>query len=118
MATQLWSIALMVIASLFSASGSVYLKIGSKHVGFNILMLIRNKPLILGIMLHVFSAGFNITALRGGELSVLVPIAALNYVWASMLAIRYLGEKMNKWKWLGTITIVVGLALIGISGAL
>ena len=108
----------MIVASMLSACGSVYLKFGSTRIKFNVLMLIKNWPLVVGIALHLVSAGLTIIAFKGGELSVLVPIAALNYVWASLLAVRYLGEKMNKWKWVGTLVIVMGLALIGVSGVL
>jgi len=28
--------------------------------------------------------------------------------------VKYLGEKMNTYKWIGIVTIIVGVALIGV----
>jgi len=114
--TTLPSIGMMILATLFSASGAIFLKKGSKSIRFSLKSI--NKNIITGGLLHTSAAILTIAAFRGGELSVLVPIAALNYVWASFLSIKYLGEKMNIYKWAGTIIIVAGIVLIGIGDIL
>ncbi len=53
-----------------------------------------------------------IGALRLGRLSVLAPITSLTYIWVAFLSVRFLGEEMNKFKWLGIFTIIVGVVLL------
>ena len=55
-----------------------------------------------------------IPALKGGELSVLYPFVALAYIWVSLLSVKFLGEKMNKVKWLGIALIILGVSFIGL----
>jgi uncharacterized membrane protein len=55
-----------------------------------------------------------IPALKGGDLSVLYPFVALAYIWVSLLSVKFLGEKMNKFKWLGIALIIIGVSFIGI----
>jgi drug/metabolite transporter (DMT)-like permease len=114
MATQLWSAALIVLSTLFSSVGSFYMKVGSGKLSFRIFSVMKNIPLVAGVGLHIFSALISVVAYRGGNLTVLVPLASLNYIWASILAVRFLGEKMNPWKWMGIIAIMVGISLLGL----
>ena len=64
-------------------------------------------------MLYIVGGILIIVALRGGEVSVLYPIIATSYIWVSFLSIYFLGEVMNAYKWLGVISIIAGIALIG-----
>ena len=118
MATQLSSIVLITLSTVISSLASFFLKVASKNFTFQIKAVIRNFPLIGAFSLHFISAIIGIIAYRGGELTVLVPLASLNYIWASILAVRFLGEKMNGWKWAGIFTIMVGITLIGLSDIL
>lgn len=118
MPTQLSSIILINISTLLSSLASFFLKIASKNFTFQIRTIIKNLPFIGAFMLYFTSAIISIIAYRGGELTVLVPLASLNYIWASILAVRFLGEKMNGWKWAGIFTIMVGITLIGLSDVL
>ena len=54
-----------------------------------------------------------ILSLRGGEVSVLFPIIATSYIWVSFLSVFFLGEKMSFFRWLGVVSIVLGISLIG-----
>lgn len=114
MTTQLWSIIVIVASTVLSSFGSFYMKIGSKSLTSNITKLVTNLPLIGGLTFHVLSGILGVIAYSGGELTVLVPLGSLNYIWASILAIYFLDEKMNRWKWLGIIFIMVGVTLIGL----
>jgi uncharacterized membrane protein len=55
-----------------------------------------------------------IYAVKHGELSVLYPFVATSYIWANLLAMKYLDEKMNKLKWLGIVFIIIGVGLIAL----
>lgn len=112
--TELWALGLVFIATVIGSFGSLLLKFGSKDFNLNIFKLLKNYKLILGLFIYVFTSVLFIIALKGGELSVLYPITSLTYVWISLLSIKYLNEKMNKFKWLGILIIMAGVALIGI----
>jgi len=107
-----FSIILIVIGTICAASGQICLKKASPNMGLNILGTIKNIPFMFGLSLYGLSMILNIVALKGAELSVLCPFGALNYVWASFLSMKYLGEHMNKWKWTGITTIIIGVIIL------
>lgn len=114
MTTQLWSVGVILASTILSSFGSFYMKVGSKNLTSSLTTLATNFALIGGLTLHALSGIMGVIAYSGGELTVLVPLGSLNYVWASILAVYFLNEKMNKWKWLGILFIVVGVTLIGL----
>lgn len=106
------SVILVVFASIMAALGQLNLKIGSARLEKNIREIIKNYALLRGIFFYGASAIIGIIALRGAELTVLYPIASLNYVWVSFLSMRFLREKMNIYKWLGVLMIIIGVSVI------
>jgi len=112
--TALWSIVMVSVAAVIGAFGAVFLKKGSQSLKFKFRSLIKNYYLISGFLLYGVSAVPFILALRGGDLSILYPIVATTYVWIAIFSIKFLGEKMNKWRWLGIALIMLGVALIGL----
>ena len=114
MATELWAIGLVISATLVGAFGPILLKKASAKKLSKISSLIRNYHLIGGVALYAVSTIMFIPALKGGDLSVLYPFVSLVYVWVSLLSIKFLGERMNKLKWLGVSLIIVGVSFIGL----
>ena len=114
MATELWAIGLVISATLVGAFGPILLKKASAKKLSKISSLIRNYHLIGGVALYAVSTIMFIPALKGGDLSVLYPFVSLVYVWVSLLSIKFLGERMNKLKWLGVALIILGVSFIGI----
>ena len=112
--TELWAAGLVIVATLVGAGGSVLLKLGSTKFSFHPMKLLCNYQLLFGLFLYAFSALFFVTALRGGELSVLYPIVSFSYVWVSLLCVYFLSEKMNIYKWAGIALIIAGVSLIGL----
>lgn len=108
------STALLLVfgATIIGAFGSLFLKKGSKDISFNIAGLITNYPLVLGIFLYVFSSVFYTIALKYGELTIIYPMTSLAYIWVALISIRFLDEKMNRYKWIGIILIIVGVVII------
>jgi multidrug transporter EmrE-like cation transporter len=115
MKTQLWAIVLVLIATSIGSLGPLFLKKGSTNLSFKFKEILANKNLLLGIFFYGLSTLMFFPALGGGELSVLYPLVALVYVWVSFLSIRFLGEKMNTFKWLGILLLIIGVTLIGFS---
>lgn len=115
MATQLWAIGLVLTATLIGAFGPILLKKGSDAFGLSVRALLRNYNIIGGVFLYGLSSLLFIPALRGGDLSILYPFVSINYVWVSLLSIKFLNERMNKLKWLGVVLIIGGVSLIGLA---
>lgn len=114
MTTQLWSILLVLFASLLASISPVLLKKASGKRLFNLKSLATNYFLFGAVILYGLGIIIFITALRGGELSVLYPISSLGYVWASLSSVKFLGEKMNRYKWIGLALIIIGASFVGI----
>ena len=109
MKIEIIAIVLVMISTILGAFGSLYLKKGS--VKFNLKNLL-NKKLIFGMLIYGLSTIFFILALKKGEVSILYPISALSYIWVSLLSVKVLKEKMNLFKWLGIILIILGVVII------
>ena len=114
MATQLWAIALVVFATLVGAFGPILLKKASAKRLSKLSSLATNYHLFGGVALYAIGTILFIPALKGGDLSVLYPFVALGYIWVSLLSVKFLGEKMNRLKWLGIALIIIGVTFIGV----
>ena len=113
MSTKLWAALTVLFTTLLTSSAQILWKKGSETLVFSITGVLTNYYLIAGILLYIIGGTLLIISLRGGELSVLYPIIATSYVWVSFLSIKFLGETMNLYKWLGIIAIIAGIASIG-----
>ena len=103
---------IMIISSIFAAFGQLSLKIGSMKLQKTLSDIFRNYAFLVGIIFYGLSTILTIIALKGEELSVIYPLASLNYVWVSLLSATYLKEKMNVYKITGIALIIVGVVLV------
>ena len=113
MSTKLWAVGIILFSTLLTSTAQLFYKFASDKLSFDILSLITNYELIIGMMLYAVGGILLILSFRGGEVSVLYPLFATSYIWVSFLSIYFLGEVMNIFKWGGVFTIVAGIALIG-----
>ena len=106
-------ILVVIFATFIGAFGSLFLKKGasSMHIQ-HLLRQFLNKNLMIGVGLFCLSSVFYVGAMKYGELSLLYPITSLSYIWISLLSVKFLGERMNRYKWLGILLIIIGVALI------
>lgn len=109
---ELTAVLISIFATFIGAFGSLYLKMGSATLHRNLFLIVKNKKLLFGILLFVFASIFYIWALKYGRLSLLYPMSSLTYIWVCFLSLKFLGEKMNNYKWLGIVFIIVGVLLI------
>ena len=114
MATQLWAIGLVITATIAGAFGPILLKKASSKKLSSIKSLSTNYHLFGGVALYAIGTLLFIPALKGGDLSVLYPFVSLAYIWVSLLSVKFLGEKMDKFKWLGIASIIIGVTFIGL----
>ena len=113
MATKLWAALLVLFTTVLTSSAQILWKKGVAALAFDILGIITNYYIIGGILLYVVGGALLIISFRGGEVSVLYPIIAMRYIWVSLLSVRFLGEIMNPFKWIGVAAIIAGIACIG-----
>ncbi len=109
MAVHTLAILAVVLSSMLGALGSLMFKYGSRKISLRPSKIITNYYLMLGLFCAGIGAVLFIAALKFGELSILYPIISLQYVWISLLSIRFLKERMNSMKWLGILLIMVGV---------
>ena len=114
MATSLFAITLVIIATIIGSFGGLFLKKGSSRVSFNLKNWLTNYYLYLGGTFYGASSIFSIIALKFGELSVLYPFASLTYIWIALLSKFILKEKINIWKYIGIAFILIGVSFIGL----
>jgi len=112
MTTLAFSIVLTILGTMCAAVGQIMLKKASPRMSITVEGVIKNLPFIFGLIFYGASMTLCIIALKWGPLTLLNPIGSLNYVWAAFLSMWFLGEKMNKYKWLGVITIIVGVTVL------
>jgi len=116
---------LVLICTVFAACAQVFLKFGALQplppVHFSdtssvtafLMALLTDWPLLIGYTLHGCSAMLLIVALRYGHLSLLYPLYAGSYIWATLLSLHFFHEDMNLWKAAGIVLIIGGVALLG-----
>lgn len=97
---------------ILGSYGSLYLKKGSSNLTLDIKRWKENLDIAAGFLLYGTSTIFYLFALQHGELSVVYPLTSLSYIFISFLSIQYLGEKMNKNKWIGIVLIIIGSFLV------
>jgi uncharacterized membrane protein len=110
-----FAVIVVLLSQVLAALGAFFLKKGSNNLHRNIKSFIFNKFLLFGLIIYAISAAMFIPALKYGELSVLYPLVSTTYIWATLLSVVYLKEKLNKFKIIGFIFIMLGVALIGFS---
>jgi multidrug transporter EmrE-like cation transporter len=122
MKTKKWAMALVFASTLFSAIGQLLIKMGTNNVNGDILsydissIALRILPLVLGYGLYGLAAVVLVISLKYGELSVLYPIYAMNFIWVAIASpiVFHDADSMNLVKWAGVLSVVAGVVLIGL----
>ncbi len=114
--TSMRAVGLVLVSTVFTALGQVFFKMGSGRLALSLSGVLFNYMLLVGFFFYGIGALMLIVSLRHGELSVLYPVYAMNFVWVSLLADRFLGESMSSLKWGGILVIMMGVSLIGWGG--
>jgi uncharacterized membrane protein len=113
MKTKPFAIALVLLCTVLTSIGQIFLKKGSSSISFDFLALITNGELAIGLVLYAVAAILLIAALKNGELSIIYPFIATSYIWVSLLSVQLLSETMNTLSWAGIALIIIGVSCIG-----
>lgn len=72
-----------------------------------------NPYVLFGVALLIAFFAMYLTALSRLELSYVLPMTASTYVLTALLAWLVLGESVSIQRWLGTITVSIGIIIVG-----
>jgi uncharacterized membrane protein len=113
---------LFVVAT--NVLGNVSMSWGMKHqnaeLGLSPLAYIRlifSPWVLLGTMLLILWLLSRMTLLGWADLSYVLPVTAIGYVLTALLGKYFLGEALSYQGWAGTLFIVAGIILVGLTEA-
>jgi drug/metabolite transporter (DMT)-like permease len=120
---MLKTLVVMILAITAGAVGDIFLTLGMKSVGdlstkgFREMMelafrAMTSPKLIIGTMLQAVYFGLWLAVLSWEDLSVALPMQALNYIIVAFLSQWYLGESVTLMRWSGIVIICIGVALV------
>lgn len=107
--TKKTSIFMMLFCTILTSAAQIFLKKGALLLP----NIFTNVPLIIGCFIYGLGAFIFIVALKGGDLSMLYPIIATSYIWVALLSDYFFDELISPLKWLGILSVVVGVSFVG-----
>jgi drug/metabolite transporter (DMT)-like permease len=120
---MLKTIVVILLAVTAGAVGDIFLTLGMKSVGDLSTKGVRemvdmafraltSPKLIIGTILQAAYFGLWLAVLSWEDLSVALPMQALNYVIVALLAQWYLGESVTLMRWSGIVIILIGVGIV------
>jgi drug/metabolite transporter (DMT)-like permease len=110
---------LLVLFIALKAFGNLSLAFGTKHfpesLSFYPLLYIRAMfdPFVAaGIVMLILALLTRMALLSVADLSFVLPLTAVGYVFAALLGHFLLHEEVSPWRWLGTLLIFGGVVLV------
>ncbi len=125
-AAVLFIVFLIFLTCLFDAVSQLFLKHTINRLSFHVSGLRKIPEFILRIALtptvwisFVFSSlslFFWLFVLTRAELSFAFPVDSFHYILIAIGSGIFLKEKVGFWRWIGTALIMVGIALVSLTG--
>lgn len=110
---KLSSITLMIVCTIFTSLGQLFLKFGANKLQFSLQGIFLNLPLFAGIIFYGVGAVLLIYSLKKANLSFIYPFVSLSFIWVSLLSYFFLNESPSFIQLLGIPCIIIGVSLIG-----
>jgi uncharacterized membrane protein len=119
-ASKLRTLGLVLMVMCLNSCGNVLLAWGMRHlpeaVSVNPLGYIRamlNPFVASGIVLLIFWLLTRMALLSWADLSFVLPLTGLGYILTTVLGKYVLSETVTAERWMGTLLIFVGTAMVG-----
>ena len=104
----------MVLCTFFTSIAQIFYKLASSSLSFNILKILTNYYLYIGLFLYFFAFVLMVKAFKGGEVTILYPIVSTSYIWVGLLSALFFREAISTFRWIGIITIIFGVIFINL----
>jgi len=113
------------LATLSAAIGEVLMSYGMKRGGEIdltdpsqwgglILSVVRNPYVLMGVVLLAIFFFLYLASLSWADISFVMPLTAMSYIFATVLAKFVLREEVSWFRWIGTTIIVVGIIVVAL----
>lgn len=79
-----------------------------------ILSVVRNHYVLLGVIFLAVFFFLYLAALSWADLSFILPLTAMSFFFAALLAKFILREDVTWLRWVGTIIIIIGIAVVSL----
>lgn len=100
------------IIMLVAAFGAYCFKRASKTFSLHPLKLIRNWWFILGAATYTLGSIAYVVLLKFEDLSIVYPLASIQYIWVALLSATLLKEHVGREKIFGITLIILGVIII------
>jgi drug/metabolite transporter (DMT)-like permease len=111
---------LLALVLVLRPFGNVSLAWEMKHfsqvLSINPFMYVRamlNPFVALGVAMLVLALLTRRALLSLADLSFVVPLTALGYIFSTLLGKLFLSEYASPWRWLGTLSVFLGAVIVG-----
>jgi drug/metabolite transporter (DMT)-like permease len=78
--------------------------------------VVRNSYILFGVVFLSVYFFLYLIALSWADLSFVLPLTAVSYIFAAILASVFLKEEVTWLRWIGTVVIIIGITLIALDG--
>ncbi|MEM2916217.1 MAG: EamA family transporter [Candidatus Woesearchaeota archaeon] len=99
---------IVVLCTLLTSSGKVLWKFGANQWP----LFPAIYEIFGGFVLHAIAAAVLIYLFKKGEVSILFPVFATNYIWVNIFAYVFFGEPLTVLKWAGIFCIIAGAIIL------
>jgi drug/metabolite transporter (DMT)-like permease len=110
----------LILATMAVAAGEALLSAGMKQVGdfsqgevlSKVARMLTNRRVLGGVLLMALFFFLYSAALSWADLSYVMPMTSLSFLFGTILAKWFLHEQVSAWRWGGTLVIILGIVLI------
>ncbi len=96
-------------------NGEINLAVPSQW-GHLVLSVVRNPYVLAGVVFLAFFFYLNLAALSWADLSFVMPLTAMQYIFVALLARFVLKEELSWLRLAGTVVITLGIILVALDG--
>ena len=107
------AILLILLTTFLASTAQILFKATANDLVFDIVKIITNYELLIGLLLYLVGGILVIIAFRYGEITILYPLLATSYIWVNLLSNYFFDERINIFKWMGIAAIIIGVSLLG-----
>lgn len=105
----------VLVVVLLNTAGNTFLSVGMKAGGDSLLASLLQPAVIAGIVLLIGWTLARMHLLSLADLSFVLPVTAVGYVFNALIGHFLLGEAVSVMRWGGTALIVTGTVLTGLT---